>query len=57
MYLGDYYLDCYSASSSTAYNRRVSGSGFQSSPKSPSATSETRNPVYDMAGEVKLKEE
>lgn len=30
-------------------NKRVSGSGFQPSPKSPSATSDTRQPLCDMA--------
>lgn len=29
-------------------NKRVSGSGFQPSPKSPSATSDTRQPLYEM---------
>lgn len=32
-----------------AYNSLVSGSGFQPSPKSPSATSDTRQPLGAMA--------
>ena len=31
----------------TAYNKRVSGSGFQPSPKSPTATSHTRQTLGD----------
>ena len=32
----------------TSPNKRVSGSGFQPSPKSPSAPSDTRKPLCDM---------
>jgi len=32
----------------TAHNKRVSGSGFQPSPKLPSATSDTRQPLYEI---------
>ncbi|GIV41535.1 MAG: hypothetical protein KatS3mg034_0845 [Vicingaceae bacterium] len=34
----------------TAYNKLLSGSGFQPSPKSPSATSDTRKMLVAMAG-------
>ena len=40
-------------------NKRVSGSGFQPSPKSPSATSDTRQPLSEIAGDggdgIKIK--
>lgn len=42
-----------------SYNKRVSGSGFQLSPKSPSATSDTRQPlckISRLALEVRLKQ-
>ena len=42
-------------SKATADNKRVSGSGFQPSPKSPSATSDTRQPLSEMP-EPALKE-
>jgi len=32
----------------TSPNKRVSGSGFQPSPKSPSATSDTRKPLSEI---------
>ena len=40
-----------------SYNKRVSGSGFQPSPKSPSATSDTRGPlgvIVDFGRENKI---
>ena len=33
----------------TSPNKRVSGSGFQPSPKSPSATSDTHKPLSEIA--------
>ena len=38
-----------------AYNRRVSGSGFQPSPKSPSATSDTRQTLGEIGRWLKKK--
>ena len=35
----------------TAHNKRVSGSGFQPSPKSPSATSDTRKTLGVIGGD------
>ncbi len=35
----------------TSDNKRVSGSGFQPSPKSPSATSDTRNTLSEVVDE------
>jgi len=35
-------------SKATADNKQVYGSGFQPSPKSPSATSDTRKTLYDI---------
>jgi len=35
----------------TSPNKRVSGSGFQPSPKSPSATSDTRQTLSEMASQ------
>ena len=34
--------------SGTSHNKRVSGSGFQPSPKSPLATSDTRKPLSEI---------
>ena len=38
----------------TKYNKRVSGSGFQPTPKSPSATSDNHHPLDEI---YSLKEE
>jgi len=37
-------------------NKRVSGSGFQLSPKTPSAISDTRWPLSEIGGKVKYKD-
>jgi len=40
--------------SGTSHNKWVSGSGFQPSPKSPSATSDTRKPLSEIGSEKKI---
>lgn len=45
----------YSCPRHTAYNKRVSGSGFQPSPKSPLATSDTRQPLGEISDILGLK--
>jgi len=37
--------------SGTLHNKRVSGSGFQPSPKSPPTTSDTRKPLSEIGSE------
>lgn len=43
-------LGCSPSPSLGSLNKRVSGLGFQPSPKSPSATSDTRQPLHVKKG-------
>ncbi len=40
----------------TSPNKRVSGSGFQPSPELPSATSDTRRTLSEIAGDGRTKD-
>jgi len=46
LFLYDSSLSSVAPTLAGAYNKRVSGSGLQPSPKSPSATSDTRQTLY-----------